>query len=109
MSTMSPQDVRAGLPRRFTTNALPTLSPIGQQRKQAAGDYTVSPFVNPRDVIVAAANGNGSDDGVGEDLVAEGMGCRDGLTGLDLGYGLGVAPSAMCQTGVHRIGHRKTQ
>jgi len=27
-----------GLMRRFTTNALPTLSPIGQQRRQAAGD-----------------------------------------------------------------------
>ena len=30
--------------RRFTTNALPTLSPIGQQRRQAAGDtHMVSP------------------------------------------------------------------
>lgn len=28
----------AGLMRRFTTNALPMLSPIGQQRRQAAGD-----------------------------------------------------------------------
>lgn len=27
-----------GLMRRFTTNALPTLSPIGQQRRQAAGE-----------------------------------------------------------------------
>lgn len=35
-------DVRSGLTRRFTTNALPTLSPIGQQRRQAAGDYSVS-------------------------------------------------------------------
>jgi len=38
-------DVRAGMTRRFTTNALPTLSPIGQQRKQAAGDYAVSTAV----------------------------------------------------------------
>ncbi|KAK4580310.1 hypothetical protein LTR86_000513 [Recurvomyces mirabilis] len=30
---------RNGLTRRFTTNEMPTLSPIGQQRKQAAGDY----------------------------------------------------------------------
>ena len=30
-------EVRGGLTRRFTTNALPTLSPIGQQRLQAAG------------------------------------------------------------------------
>lgn len=29
---------RAGLQRRFTTNELPTLSPIGQQRRQAAGE-----------------------------------------------------------------------
>lgn len=39
---MATNDVRGGLTRRFTTNALPTLSPAGQQRKQAAGDYTVS-------------------------------------------------------------------
>lgn len=31
-------DNRGGLTRRFTMNALPTLSPIGQQRRQAAGD-----------------------------------------------------------------------
>lgn len=31
-------EARAGLTRRFTTNALPTLSPIGQQRRIAAGD-----------------------------------------------------------------------
>lgn len=29
-------DARGVLQRRFTTNALPTLSPIGQQRRQAA-------------------------------------------------------------------------
>jgi len=35
--------MRGGLTRRFTTNELPTaLSPIGQQRKAAAGDYSVS-------------------------------------------------------------------
>ena len=39
-------DVRGGLTRRFTTNALPTLTPIGQQRRQAAGDYTVSACVD---------------------------------------------------------------
>lgn len=31
-------DVRGALQRRFTTNTVPTLSPIGQQRRQAAGD-----------------------------------------------------------------------
>lgn len=31
-------DVRGALTRRFTTNTVPTLSPIGQQRRQAAGD-----------------------------------------------------------------------
>lgn len=35
---MSSNDARVGLTRRFTMNALPTLSPIGQQRRQAAGD-----------------------------------------------------------------------
>ncbi|KAK3701582.1 hypothetical protein LTR37_015436 [Vermiconidia calcicola] len=34
----SNNDVRGNLTRRFTTNALPTLSPMGQQRRQAAGD-----------------------------------------------------------------------
>jgi hypothetical protein len=38
-------DVRGALQRRFTTNTVPTLSPIGQQRRQAAGDVQmVSPF-----------------------------------------------------------------
>jgi hypothetical protein len=39
-------DVRGSLTRRFTTNALPTLSPIGQQRRQAAGEPQVvsTPF-----------------------------------------------------------------
>lgn len=41
-TTTPSSDVRAGLTRRFTTNALPTLSPLGLQRKQAMGDYTVS-------------------------------------------------------------------
>ena len=41
---MSSNDARGQLTRRFTTNALPTLSPIGQQRRQAAGDtQMVSP------------------------------------------------------------------
>ncbi|KAM0714024.1 hypothetical protein Q7P37_010988 [Cladosporium fusiforme] len=37
-STTGMSETRAGLTRRFTTNALPTLSPIGQQRRQAAGE-----------------------------------------------------------------------
>ena len=35
---MNSNDVRGGLHRRFTTNALPSLMPIGQQRRQAVGD-----------------------------------------------------------------------
>ncbi len=41
LSTATPNttnEARAGLTRRFTTNALPALSPIGQQRRLAAGD-----------------------------------------------------------------------
>lgn len=34
-------DVRGALTRRFTTNTVPTLSPIGQQRRQAMGDMQV--------------------------------------------------------------------
>lgn len=46
-TTNNLSETRAGLTRRFTTNALPTLSPIGQQRRQAAGDTTqVSARVN---------------------------------------------------------------
>jgi hypothetical protein len=37
-TTSGMSETRAGLTRRFTTNALPTLSPIGQQRRQAAGE-----------------------------------------------------------------------
>ena len=37
-SVASSNETRAGLTRRFTTNGLPTLSPIGQQRRMAAGD-----------------------------------------------------------------------
>jgi len=37
-STTTSNETRAGLTRRFTTNGLPTLSPIGQQRRMAAGD-----------------------------------------------------------------------
>ncbi|KXT05889.1 hypothetical protein AC578_390, partial [Pseudocercospora eumusae] len=38
-------DARGVLTRRFTTNTVPTLSPIGQQRLQAAGDMqAVSPL-----------------------------------------------------------------
>jgi len=43
----NPTEVRGGLQRRFTTNALPTLAPIGEQRRQAVqqgdGVQTVSP------------------------------------------------------------------
>nr|OQO30390.1 hypothetical protein B0A51_02350 [Rachicladosporium sp. CCFEE 5018] len=35
-------EARSGLTRRFTTNALPTLSPIGQQRRLAAGEAAQS-------------------------------------------------------------------
>jgi len=66
MPTVGPQDVRGGLTRRFTTNALPTLSPIGQQRKQAAGDYAVSgAIVTLRDVCVGTVCGSGSGSGNG--------------------------------------------
>lgn len=37
-SMLGSSDVRGALHRRFTTNTVPTLSPIGQQRRQAAGD-----------------------------------------------------------------------
>ncbi|GIZ36981.1 hypothetical protein CKM354_000044500 [Cercospora kikuchii] len=39
-------DVRGALTRRFTTNTVPTLSPIGQQRRQAMGDMQVSTAQN---------------------------------------------------------------
>ena len=42
---MANGSARGGLPRRFTTNELPTVSPFlnhSQQRKLAAGDYLVS-------------------------------------------------------------------
>ncbi|GAB1740627.1 hypothetical protein NU219Hw_g5721t1 [Hortaea werneckii] len=56
-SNNTSNDIRSGLTRRFTTNALPTtLSPIGQQRKQAAGDYTSSGYArkNPSESTARA-------------------------------------------------------
>nr|POF17720.1 pumilio domain-containing protein c6g9.14 [Quercus suber] len=47
-------DIRGGLTRRFTTNALPTLSPIGLQRKQAAGDYASESAVRRYETLLAA-------------------------------------------------------
>ncbi|KAF2772259.1 hypothetical protein EJ03DRAFT_200445 [Teratosphaeria nubilosa] len=47
------QDVRGGLTRRFTTNGLPTLSPIGQQRKQAAGEYLSELAARQYEVLLA--------------------------------------------------------
>ena len=44
---MNSNDARGPLTRRFTTNALPTLSPIGQQRRQAAGDTQMVSAVFP--------------------------------------------------------------
>lgn len=41
-------DVRGALHRRFTTNTVPTLSPIGQQRRQAAGDVQQQPNAQNR-------------------------------------------------------------
>ncbi|KAK4505012.1 hypothetical protein PRZ48_002975 [Zasmidium cellare] len=41
-------DVRGALHRRFTTNTVPQLSPIGQQRRQAAGDVQQAPNAQNR-------------------------------------------------------------
>lgn len=57
-------DVRAGLTRRFTTNALPTLSPIGQQRSQLAGGYAVSSMFC-RDVCLAVGGAKRDPRGMG--------------------------------------------
>lgn len=60
---MSSNDVRGGLPRRFTTNALPTLSPMAQQRRQAAaGDSTLvssTSSLHTRSTESSGGGGNG--------------------------------------------------
>ena len=60
---MSSNDARAGLPRRFTTNALPTMSPMAQQRRQAAaGESTLVSISMPlhvRNATLVVGNGNG--------------------------------------------------
>ncbi|KAK3067053.1 hypothetical protein LTR53_016296, partial [Teratosphaeriaceae sp. CCFEE 6253] len=54
----SASTARGGLTRRFTTNELPlALSPIGQQRKLAAGDYSVSTIVLSFNRIALADKG----------------------------------------------------
>ena len=73
-SVMATNDVMGGLTRRFTTNALPTLTPIGQQRKQAAGDYTVSTCEIPCDMREASFVGGYLQLGFGKALVGEGSG-----------------------------------
>ena len=45
---MSSNDARGSLTRRFTMNALPTLSPIGQQRRQAAGETQLVSTYDPQ-------------------------------------------------------------
>lgn len=60
---MSTNSARGGLPRRFTTNELPTLpnlSPIGLQRKQAAGDYLVSSNISVPEDNADAVVGTGA-------------------------------------------------
>lgn len=47
MGSSNNNDARGSLMRRFTTNALPTLSPIGQQRRQAAGDPQMVSTISP--------------------------------------------------------------
>ncbi|CAK4029867.1 Pumilio domain-containing [Lecanosticta acicola] len=47
-SMLGNADVRGAMQRRFTTNTVPTLSPIGQQRRQAAGDVQQSQNANSR-------------------------------------------------------------
>lgn len=58
-------DSRGSLVRRFTTNSLSTLSPIGQQRRQAAGDtnmVSTSPLHTqaPAHLDLAAGGGGGT-------------------------------------------------
>lgn len=60
-STSTTNETRAGLTRRFTTNALPALSPIGQQRRMAAGDtmqvsaYTERPRTGYKELFKKAS------------------------------------------------------
>ena len=64
----SHNDARIGLTRRFTMNALPTLSPIGQQRRQAAGEsqavslnFTLTEDGDKhRSTLHSNSNGNGT-------------------------------------------------
>lgn len=67
-NSSNPNDSRTGLTRRFTMNALPTLSPIGQQRRQAAGDMVSTQiFRSIRRCRVLAGRGHcgGGGDGIG--------------------------------------------
>ena len=45
-------DVRGPLLRRFTTSTVPTLSPIGQQRRQAMGDSGQTVSVHQRKFLI---------------------------------------------------------
>lgn len=77
---MSSNDARGGLTRRFTMNALPTLSPIGQQRRQAAGEVQmVSPFPLARKHRTRHAGRQGREREVGRN----GFGKTYGIEGIE--------------------------
>lgn len=78
-ATTNPADVRGTLSRRFTTNALPTLSPIGPQRRQAVGtmaNVSVHSAFHTGDLDVTGTVGfdlreNGGEAGMEAELVDE--------------------------------------
>ena len=81
-SAMQGGDSR-GLMRRFTTNSLTMLSPIGQQRRQAAGDtQTVS--TNPMPVLALAHFDMAKEDGASA-LSSIGIGGIGSSSGFVLG------------------------
>ena len=47
-SSQKSEEVRSGMSRRFTTNTVPSLSPLGQQRLLAAGDVPMVSFDSAR-------------------------------------------------------------
>lgn len=74
-----------GLVRRFTTNALPTLSPIGQQRRQAAGDtQMVSTFPLHAQAHLGLAAGGGGTAFGGGNMNITGIGGENDQAGLRL-------------------------
>lgn len=106
---MTSNDARGSLTRRFTTNALPTLSPIGQQRRQAAGEGTMVSLDSSHHMHCTRIEFGW--EGRGERRAVHSQGLEDLKKGGELSVGVVVRADGgrdgeePCSTPSHKRGH----